>query len=116
MPRQPEEQRRAKAQERLRQQLVSRAESAKRESRYLDFKEQFDPSASGEWCELVKDLVAMANSDGGVIVVGVRNNGRPSRADLKAILDLDPAKITDQIFSYTPGSTLSRTGFHGDWV
>jgi hypothetical protein len=101
MPRQTEEQRRAIAHERLRRHLLDRAESAKRESRNLDFKEQFDPAAAGEWCELVKDFVAMANSGGGVIVIGVRNDGKSSRATLKPVLDLDPAKITDQVFSYT---------------
>jgi hypothetical protein len=101
MPRQSEDQRRASARERLREQLLVRAASAKRESRNLDFKEQFDPDVAGEWCELVKDLVAMANSGGGVIVIGVRNDGKSSRADLKPILNLDPAKVTDLVFSYT---------------
>jgi hypothetical protein len=59
---------------------VERAERAKRESRTLDFKEHFDPEVGAEWPELVKDLVAMANSGGGLIVVGVCNNGKPARA------------------------------------
>jgi hypothetical protein len=101
VPRQSEEQRRTRAQARLRIQLLRRVASAKRESRYVDFKERLDPEVAGEWCELVKDLVAMANSGGGAIVIGVRNDGKSSRARLKPILDLDPAKITDQVFSYT---------------
>jgi hypothetical protein len=39
------------------------------ETQSVDFKRQFDPSSSAEWCELTKDLVAMANSGGGVILV-----------------------------------------------
>lgn len=81
--------------------LLERAEKAKRESRYLDFKESFDPSSDPEFIELVKDLVAMANSGGGVIVVGVRNNATSSGAGVRPVLDLDPAKISDKICRYT---------------
>ncbi|MFN8159745.1 MAG: putative DNA binding domain-containing protein [Solirubrobacterales bacterium] len=101
MAQRTEQQRRQSALERQRRQSLERARTAKRESRYLDFKEEFDPSSSASWCELVKDLAAIANSGGGVIVIGVRNNGRPSRANLSPILDLDPAKITDQVFRFT---------------
>jgi hypothetical protein len=81
--------------------IAERVEAAKGESRSLDFEERFDPKDSSEWLELIKDFVAMANSGGGVIVVGVSNNGQPSTADVQPILDLDPAKITDRIESYT---------------
>lgn len=80
---------------------IERAQAAKRESRSLDFKEQFDPEVKSEWPELIKDLVAMANTGGGIIVVGVCNDGTVSRADLSSVLKLDPAKITDKIESYT---------------
>jgi hypothetical protein len=80
---------------------IRRAREGKRESRNLDFKERFDPGSKAEWCEIVKDIVAMANSGGGAIVVGVRNDGSASRGDLQPVLDLDPAKITDQIAKYT---------------
>ena len=74
---------------------------AKRESRYIDFKEVFDPAKTGDWCEVIKDLVAMANSGGGVILFGVQNNGELSDFDPVAVLGLDPAKITDKVASYT---------------
>ncbi|MEA2373468.1 MAG: putative DNA-binding domain [Solirubrobacteraceae bacterium] len=80
---------------------IERAERAKRESRTLDFKEQFDPSSAAEWPELVKDFVAMANSGGGLIVVGVCNDGTASPTSVALVLSLDPAKITDQIERYT---------------
>jgi hypothetical protein len=59
------------------------------------------PSSVAEWCELVKDLVAMANTGGGVIVIGVRDDGRASGADITEVLALDPATITDKIHAYT---------------
>jgi predicted HTH transcriptional regulator len=80
---------------------IERAERAKRETRNLDFKERFDPGDAAEWCELVKDFMAMANSGGGLIVVGVCNDGTASRADVRPILTLDPAKITDKVERYT---------------
>lgn len=80
---------------------AERAEGAKRESRYIDFKRGFDPSQNGEWVELIKDFVAMANSGGGAVVIGVNNDGRNSGGDLTAVLTLDPAKITDKLARYT---------------
>ncbi len=81
--------------------LIHRARVAKRESKYLDFKEAFDVESRGEWCEVVKDIVAMANSGGGVIVFGVKNNGRATRFDDEALREYDPAKITDKLARYT---------------
>jgi hypothetical protein len=81
--------------------LLERAAVAKRESRYLDFKEAFDPGSDPKFIELVKDLVAMANSGGGIIVIGVRNDATLSGAGVESVLDLDPAKISDKVHRYT---------------
>lgn len=74
---------------------------AKRESRRLDFKEAFDPSRTGDWCEIVKDLVAMANSGGGCLLFGVRDDGNAAETTVEVILALDPAQITDKVSKYT---------------
>jgi len=84
-----------------RSKLFERSENAKRESKYLDFKSEFDLTSTGAWCELVKDLVAFANSGGGVIVIGVNNDGSSSNADLTRIRALDMADITNKVQSYT---------------
>lgn len=81
--------------------LLDRCGSAKRESRRIDFKETFDPTRTGDWCEITKDIVAMANSGGGAIVFGVRNNGDLSDFNHSTVLSLDPAKITDRVAAYT---------------
>jgi hypothetical protein len=80
---------------------TERAERAKRETKTIDFKAQFDPSLAADWCELVKDFMAMANSGGGLIVLGVCDDGTVSRADVEPVLTLDPAKITDKVERYT---------------
>jgi hypothetical protein len=80
---------------------LKRARAAKRESKWLDFKEGFDPSSEAEWCELLKDLLAMANSGGGVVVVGVKNNGKASGVSVNPVLRLDLAHISDKVLRYT---------------
>jgi len=79
---------------------VPRAAVARRESKYVEFKEQFDAAIDGEWLELLKDIVAIANIGGGVIVVGVRNDGTASGSDVLPVLALDAATICDKINSY----------------
>lgn len=81
--------------------LIDKGLKAKRESKHVDFKSSFNPESAGEWCELVKDIVAMANSGGGVIVVGLDNGGSPSKSDVTALLNLDHAKLVDKIRKYT---------------
>jgi Putative DNA-binding domain len=81
--------------------LVDKALKAKRESKLVDFKSAFDPESTGDWCELVKDVVAMANSGGGAIVIGLDNGGSPSKNNVKPVLDLDHAKFVDKIRKYT---------------
>jgi hypothetical protein len=82
--------------------ISDRALHAKRESKTVDFKRSFDPDNGGEWCEVIKDIVAMANSGGGTIIVGVDNDGTsPGDPTVSRVLALDPAQITDKIAKYT---------------
>jgi hypothetical protein len=71
------------------------------ETDVLDFKAQFDPASRQDWCELIKDIVAMANSGGGAIIVGVQDDGVPSGTDVSLLLGLDPADVINQIHKYT---------------
>jgi predicted HTH transcriptional regulator len=75
---------------------------SKSESRAVDFKREFDPARPGDWCELVKDVVAIANSGGGSILVGVDDDGKCcGPAACAKLLHLDPAVITDKLAKYT---------------
>ncbi len=80
---------------------IEQALALQQETRMVDFKREFDPSSDGQWCELLKDFAAMANSGGGVIIVGLSDDGIPSGADVQPVLALNPAKITDKLFKYT---------------
>lgn len=81
--------------------LINKGLKAKRESKYVDFKALFDPSSKGDWCEIIKDIVAMANTDGGVIIIGLNNDSTPSGKDVRAVLEIDTSVVTDKIHRYT---------------
>jgi hypothetical protein len=81
--------------------LCRKALDAKRESKSVEFKQGFDPSAPGDWCEVIKDIVAMANSGGGIIVFGVDNSGKPTQVAQANLEQLDPADIANRIAKYT---------------
>ena len=49
--------------------FLSRAAEAKRSSKRVELDEGFDPKTPGAWLELVRDVAAMANSGGGVVVL-----------------------------------------------
>jgi len=81
--------------------LVKKALTAKRESKHIEFKQSFDPNSAGEWCELIKDLAAIANSGGGIIVFGLDSLGVPTGESVNAIAAIDPADIANKISKYT---------------
>ncbi len=72
-----------------------------RERKNLDFKEAFDPTSAQDWCEIIKDIIAFANSGGGFIIVGLDNAGEPSGNDVSEVLKIDLAVISDKLRKYT---------------
>lgn len=77
------------------------------ESESVEFKEKFR-EGTREWCEIVKDIVAISNTGGGVILFGIENDGTPSGEDTSAVAQLDAATITDKVYRYT---RLQYSGF-----
>ena len=78
------------------------------ETTNCDLKTAFDGSNQA-WVSLAKDIVAMSNSGGGVIVFGVDDNGH--RVGLKqSLLDsMDPARINGQIEPKAPGARVNAS-------
>ena len=74
--------------------------SAPRESKGIAFRRAFGESDAGAWLELLKDIAAMANSGGGVIVVGVGRDGRPAEWDATPFLTTAATRLTDAFFEY----------------
>jgi len=81
--------------------LIQRALSAKRESKYVEFKAGFDPNSPAEWVEIVKDIVAIANSGGGIILFGLDSVGAPTGASMVSLAQTDPADFVNKISKYT---------------
>jgi hypothetical protein len=81
--------------------VLKKVEETEDENAELDFKAAFDPTAPQDWCELIKDVVALANSGGGIVVFGVNDDGTPALGDLQPIHALDPAIFVDKIKKYT---------------
>lgn len=81
--------------------IVEKALRAKRESKYIEFKQDFDSASARDWCEVIKDIVAIANSGGGVIVFGLDNLGSPTGRIVDSIRDIDPADVSNVVTKYT---------------
>lgn len=81
--------------------LLRAALDATCESTAIDFKAKLDVYNKGEWLEVIKDLVAMANSGGGVILFGVDDSAVATGANVQPILDFDASRIGDKLRKYT---------------
>jgi hypothetical protein len=75
--------------------------AAKREPKSVEFKEQFEPTDARQSLEVLKDIIAIANSGGGALAIGIDNAGRASGADMAPTLRHDHAKYCDLIHKYT---------------
>ena len=80
---------------------VAKCLTAKRESKSVEFKEQFTPTDTAQALEVLKDIVAIANSGGGTLAIGISNTGAGCGSDIKPVLDYDHAKYCDLIKKYT---------------
>ncbi|MBN4050468.1 putative DNA binding domain-containing protein [Gammaproteobacteria bacterium AH-315-M22] len=80
--------------------LIEKALTATRESKYVEFKSEFDTTSTQGWCEIIKDIVAISNSGGGVIAFGLNDSGQPAGYDAAALLGTDSADITNKMSKY----------------
>lgn len=85
-----------------REDLIGLAQTTYQESEMLDFKQEFCAERKAAfWAETIKDIVAIANTKGGIIVFGVCDDGSPSEAEFENLFSFDNAKIADQVKKYT---------------
>lgn len=89
-----------------------------RESAKLDYKSMFDPSDSCHRFQLTKHIVAMANTVGGYIVIGVDDDGTPVGLDAGEANRIDEATVRSQVSgSITPSLSIfvdSSVEWNGD--
>jgi hypothetical protein len=81
--------------------LLAKALEAVGETPDVDFKSSLDVDNKGQWLEVLKDLAAMANSGGGVILFGLDDSGNPTGSNVSPILNYDTARIGDKLCKYT---------------
>jgi hypothetical protein len=74
---------------------------ARQETAEIDFKVKLDLNSRAELCEVIKDIAAMANSGGGLLLIGVNDDGTPANVDVSGVLSFDPANLTNKLFSFT---------------
>jgi Putative DNA-binding domain len=79
--------------------LIDKALAAKRESKHIEFKVGFDPASGHDWCECIKDIVALANSGGGVLIFGLTSHGLPVGQPI-GMAGVDPADVGNRIRNY----------------
>ncbi len=81
--------------------IIEKAKTAQKETKYIEFKEKIDLNMDKDWCEIIKDIVAITNSGGGCILFGIKNDGTYSEFDITNLFKIDPSKVTDKIAKYT---------------
>jgi len=77
------------------------AETEMTEGTNLDFKSEINWQNDGEVIELIKDIIAMANSGGGCILFGINDDGTYNDDYTCNLYDLDPAVLANKIRKYT---------------
>lgn len=70
------------------------------EGKNIDYKLTLDISSEREKLEVIKDVIAIANSGGGKIVFGQNHEAQPG-VDKFVVVALDSAKCSDQIKKFT---------------
>ena len=84
-----------------------RGESSMDSTRF-ELKIGFAPGPA-EWAEFAKDIVAFANSGGGVVMFGVADDGTKVGLNKSLLAMLDAAQITDQLRRNAPGAAVASS-------
>jgi predicted HTH transcriptional regulator len=84
----------------LTEQKVAELVTRKRESAKLDYKQEWDPQRRRDVIELIKDLVAMANTAGGYVVIGLGDAGEEVGLQDAQVEILDEATLRAQTQSH----------------
>ncbi len=71
------------------------------ETAAVEFKSTTDTTDARLWVQLIRSVMAMHNSGGGVIVFGLDSDGQPMASDLTAMPAVDPVHISDKAKHYT---------------
>lgn len=81
----------------------------KEERSELDYKEAFDNSSTRDKVELAKDVLAMANTNGGYLVLGVRDDGTPVGLSRDQYEQLGGSNLANKVNAYCRPRQASLT-------
>jgi predicted HTH transcriptional regulator len=81
----------------LTEQKINELLTRKRESAKLDYKQEWDPQRNRDVLELTKDLVSMANTAGGYVVIGMGDGGEEVGLSDAQVDRLDEATLRAQV-------------------
>jgi hypothetical protein len=70
------------------------------ETNQLELKSSYDPAQRRDQLGLVREIVAMANAEGGEVHLGVEESGERPGLDQASVALLDPARVQDLIDSF----------------
>ncbi len=59
-----------------------------------------DVEDAGGWCHLVRDVAALANSGGGVLLIGLDDRGQPTGWDPSELLRVGQAAVVEQVAAH----------------
>ncbi|MGO4583989.1 helix-turn-helix domain-containing protein [Arthrobacter sp. 2RAF6] len=80
------------------EQVCEAAEGGLEEAENLDWKRQLPSKpGAGEWSEFVKDVVAMANTAGGLLVYGITDDGELVGVEERAVAPANIRSLTQQL-------------------
>ena len=86
--------------------FTSLSSSVRTESAHIDFKREFRGTTK-DWVNLLKDIVAMANAGGGLVIFGVDKNGSTVGIERTLADVFDPANITNKLNKYATQARIT---------
>lgn len=81
--------------------LRNEAATATGESSHIEFKTRLDAKQRRDWCEIIKDVLAIHNSGGGVVIFGLNDDGTDAGPDGGIQGRFDAAHVIDKVQKYT---------------
>ena len=83
---------------------------SRRELPFLEFKVDLDLADKHRWPGLLKDIVAISNSGGGVVLFGLDSNSKRVGLSTSLLAHLDPANIAQKLQKFAR-SGVARTAY-----
>jgi len=81
--------------------LLHTALTAAHETSTYAFRTSFDVHSQSDWVTIIRDIIAMSNSGGGLLLIGLNPDGTPSGFNVSSILAYERSQLTAKLLQYT---------------